>query len=91
MVFAQLTWRESLRDIEACLNSRSNQLYHLGLRGPVHRATLADANEQRDWAHLCRPCSSSPSPSSRLYVHDPLRLTLEETIYALDASIINLG
>jgi hypothetical protein len=47
MAFAQLTWRESLRDIEACLNSRPAQLYHLGLHGPVHRSTLADANEQR--------------------------------------------
>ena len=49
LVFAQLTWRESLRDIEACLNARVGQLYHLGLRGPIHRSTLADALASRDW------------------------------------------
>src|ERR1700743_1824580 len=49
MAFAQLTWRGGVRDIEPCLNSRPAQLSHLGLRGPVHRSTLADANEQRDW------------------------------------------
>jgi hypothetical protein len=49
MVFAQLTWRESLRDIEACLNARGDRLYHLGLRGPVKRSTLADALALRDW------------------------------------------
>ena len=91
MVFAQLTWRESLRDIEACLNSRSNQLYHLGLRGPVHRATLADANEQRDWRIYADLAQVLLRQARRLYVHDPLRLMLDETIYALDASIINLG
>jgi hypothetical protein len=70
LAFAQLTWRESLRDVEACLNSRHRQLYHLGLRGPIHRTTLADANEQRDW---------------RIYAD------LEQAVYALDASIIDLG
>jgi hypothetical protein len=49
MAFAQLTYRESLRDVEACLRSRPNLLYHLGIRGHVARSTLADANEQRDW------------------------------------------
>src|SRR2546427_6696221 len=89
LVFAQLTWRESLRDIEACLNSRSDQLYHLGLRGPVHRTTLADANEQRDWRIYRDLAEVLLRQARRLYANDSLRLMLDETVYALDASIIN--
>jgi hypothetical protein len=91
MSFAQLTWRESLRDIEACLNSRAGQLYHLGLPGPVHRTTLADANEQRDWRIYADLAHGLLGQARRLYANDPLRVNLDETVYALDASVIDLG
>jgi hypothetical protein len=78
MVFAQLTWREGLRDIEACLNSRHAQLYHLGLRGPIHRSTLADANEQRDWRIYADLAQGLLGQARRLYATDPLRIELEE-------------
>lgn len=91
MAFAQLTWREGLRDIEACLNSRSTHSYHLGLRGPVHRSTLADANEQRDWHIYADLAQLLLRQARQLYAGDPLRVMLDETIYALDASIIDLG
>lgn len=91
LAFAQLTWRESLRDIEACLNSRHTQLYHLGLRGPVHRSTLADANEQRDWRIYADLAQGLLRQARALYVDDPLRVELDQAVYALDASIIDLG
>ena len=91
MVFAQLTWRESLRDIEACLNSRHAQLYHLGLRGPIHRSTLADANEQRDWRIYADLAQGLLGQARRLYATDDLRVELEQAVYALDASVIELG
>ncbi len=91
LAFAQLTWRESLRDIEACLNSRHTQLYHLGLRGPVHRATLADANAQRDWRIYADLAQDLLRQARRLYADDPLQVELDEAVYALDASIIDLG
>jgi hypothetical protein len=91
LAFAQLTWRESLRDIEACLNSRHRQLYHLGLRGPVHRTTLADANEQRDWRIYADLAQGLLRQARALYAHDPLRVALDEVVYALDASVIDLG
>jgi hypothetical protein len=91
MVFAQLTWRESLRDIEACLNSRRAQLYHLGLRGPIHRSTLADANEQRDWRIFADLAQILLRRARQLYANDPLQVALDEAVYALDASIIDLG
>ena len=91
MTFAQLTWREGLRDIEACLNTRGTHLYHLGLRGPVHRSTLADANEQRDWRIYADLAQGLLRQARQLYANDPLRVMLEETVYALDASIIDLS
>jgi hypothetical protein len=91
LAFAQLTWRESLRDIEACLNSRQGHLYHLGLRGPVHRTTLADANEQRDWRIYADLGQGLLRQARRLYAHDPLRVDLDEMVYAVDASIIDLS
>ena len=91
LAFAQLTWRESRRDIAACLNSRHRQLYHLGLRGPVHRTTLADANEQRDWRIYADLAQGLLGQASALYAHDPLRVELDEVVSALDASIIDLG
>ncbi len=91
LAFAQLTWRESLRDIEACLNSRHTQLYHLGLRGSVHRTTLADANEQRDWRIYADLAQGLLRHARALYANDPLRIELDQAVYALDASIIDLG
>ena len=91
MVFAQLTWREGLRDIEACLNSRQTQLYHLGLRGPIHRSTLADANEQRDWRIYADLAQGLLRQARRLYATDALRVELDQAVYALDASVIELG
>jgi uncharacterized protein DUF4372/DDE family transposase len=91
MAFAQLTDRESLRDIEASLNSRSGQLYHLGLRGPVRRATLADANEGRNWRIYADLAQGLLRQARQLYRNDPLSLELEEAVYAIDASIIDLG
>jgi hypothetical protein len=91
LAFAQLTWRESLRDVAACLNSRHRQLYHLGLHGPVHRTTLADANEQRDWRIYADLAQGLLRQARTLYAQDPLRLELEQAVYAVDASIIDLG
>jgi len=90
LAFAQLTWRESLRDIEACLNARSDQLYHLGLRGPVKRSTLADALAIRDWRIFADLAQQLIGQARPLYAHEPLALDLDQTIYALDASIIDL-
>ena len=90
LVFAQLTWRESLRDIEACLNARPDQLYHLGLRGPVKRSTLADALAIRDWRIFADLAQRLIAQARPLYAHEPLAVDLEQTIYALDASIIDL-
>jgi hypothetical protein len=90
LVFAQLTWRESLRDIEACLNTRGDQLYHLGLREPVKRSTLADALAIRDWRIFADVAQHLIGQARRLYADEPLALDLDQTIYALDASIIDL-
>ena len=77
--------------MEACLNSRHTQLYHLGLRGPVHRTTLADANETRDWRIYAELAHGLLRQARHLYAADPLRVELEQAVYALDASIIDLG
>lgn len=90
LVFAQLTWRESLRDIEACLNARGDQLYHLGLRSPVRRSTLADALASRDWRIFADVAQQLIAQARRLYAGEPMALDLEQTVYALDASIIDL-
>jgi hypothetical protein len=90
LVFAQLTWREGLRDITACLNARGSQLYHLGLREPVRRSTLADALALRDWRIFADLGQHLISQARPLYAHEPLALDLDQTIYALDASIIDL-
>jgi hypothetical protein len=90
LVFAQLTWRESLRDIAACLNARGSQLYHLGLRGPVRRSTLADALAVRDWRIFAELAQQLIGQARPLYAREPLALDLDQTIYALDASIIDL-
>lgn len=91
LAFAQLTWRESLRDIEACLNSRGPGLYHLGLSGPVRRSTLADANHARDWRIFAALAESLLRQARRLYAGDPLQDELDQAVYAVDATIIDLG
>jgi len=90
MSFAQLTYRESLRDIEACLGAVPDKLYHMGFRGPVARATLADANEKRDWRIYAAFAQGLIMEARRLYVDEPLGVELEQTVYALDASTIDL-
>lgn len=90
MAFAQLTYRESLRDIETCLRAFGNRLYHLGIRGHISRSTLADANERRDYriyADLARALISTARP---LYAGEDFGVDLEQTVYALDCTIIEL-
>jgi hypothetical protein len=91
MAFAQLTYRESLRDIEACLEAVTDKLYHSGIRsGPIARSTLADANERRDWRIFAEFAQVLVAEARRLYSDEPWALELEQTVYALDASIIDL-
>src|SRR3990172_5870146 len=90
MAFAQLTYRESLRDIEACLHAQPTKLYHMGLRGTVSRSALADANESRDWRIYAESAYSLIPTARRLYAQEPLAVDLAETVYALDATTIDL-
>lgn len=90
MAFAQLTYRESLRDIEACLRAHSTKLYHLGIGGPISRSTLADANESRDWRIYAEFAQSLIGTARPLYANDPLEVELANTVYALDATLIEL-
>lgn len=90
MAFAQLTYRESLRDIETCLRSMRGKLYHMGLRGAVARSTLADANENRDWRIFADFAQSLIRIARPLHVGDPLGVELEHALYALDATMIEL-
>ena len=90
LAFAQLTYRESLRDIETCLRAMQPKLYHMGLRGRVARSTLADANETRDW-RLYADFAQTLIPQARtLYGAEPLGVELAETVYAFDATTIDL-
>jgi len=90
MAFAQLTYRESLRDIETCLRAHQAKLYHLGIRGNIAKSTLADANEQRDW-HIYEDFSISLIQIARkLYAGDSFAVELEQTAYALDTTTIDL-
>jgi Domain of unknown function (DUF4372)/Transposase DDE domain len=90
MAFAQLTYRESLRDIEACLRAQPTKLYHMGLRGTVSRSALADANERRDWRIYAEFAQMLIGTARRLYAQDSLSVDLAETVYALDATTIDL-
>jgi hypothetical protein len=90
MAFAQLTYRESLRDIEACLSAVPERLYHMGIRSTVARSTLADANEGRDWRIYADFAQVLISQARRLYVGEPFGVDLEETVYAFDSTTINL-
>src|SRR4051812_593887 len=90
MAFAQLTYRESLRDIEACLSAQAHKLYHIGFRQPVHRSTLADANELRDWRIYADFAHRLIAQARRLYADDSLGADLKEAVYALDSITIDL-
>ena len=90
MAFAQFTYRESLRDIEACLKAQSNKLYHMGIRSSVARSTLAEANEKRDWRIYADFAQSLIQIARRLYANEDLGLELDNTVYALDATTIDL-
>jgi hypothetical protein len=90
MAFAQLSYRESLRDIEACLRAQSTKLYHMGLQGTVSRSALADANESRDWRIYAEFAHALIRTARRLYAQDSLSVDLAETVYALDATTIDL-
>jgi len=90
MAFAQLTFRESLRSTEFCLLAQHSKLYHMGIRGGIARSTLADANEQRDWRIYADFAQSLIQIARPLYAGDDLGLDLDNTIYALDATTIDL-
>jgi hypothetical protein len=90
MAFAQLTYRESLRDIEACLRSMSGKLYHVGFRGQVARSTLADANETHDWRIYADFAQVLIGIARPLYAHDPIGVDLAQSLYALDSTTIDL-
>ena len=90
MAFAQLTYRESLRDIEVCLRAQSSKLYHLGIRSAVARNTLANANAVRDWRVYADFAQSLIGIARRLYAQEPFGIELQETVYALDATTIDL-
>jgi Domain of unknown function (DUF4372)/Transposase DDE domain len=90
MAFAQLTWRESLRDIEASLSASASKLYAMGFRSAVRRSTLADANESRDWRIWSDLAALLIRRARKLYANDSLGIDLDKTVYALDSSTIDL-
>ena len=90
MAFAQLTYRESLRDIEACLRLGQPKLYHMGFRGKVSRNTLADANQVRDWRIYADFAQILIGNARQLYADDPFGVELDQTVYALDSTTIDL-
>ena len=90
MAFAQLTYRDSLRDIEACLRSMQGKLYHMGFRGKVACSTLADANESRDWRIYADFAQVLIGIARPLHAHDPMGVDLEHSLYALDSTTIDL-
>jgi len=91
MVFAQLTYRESLRDIEACLRAQSNKLYHMGIRSKVARNTLANANKKRDWRIYADFAQLLISEAQELYRNENFGIELTESVYALDSTTIDLS
>lgn len=90
MFFAQITYRESLADIEVCLRSRQDQLYRMGFRAPVAHSTLADANRARDWRIYADLAQLLIARARRLYAREPLGVELTQTVYALDSTTIDL-
>src|SRR3974377_1758558 len=91
MAFAQLTFRESLRDIEVCLRAHEAKLYHLGIRGHVARSNLSDANEKRDWRIYRDFANALIVEARRLYANDAFGVDLENTVYVLDTTTIDLS
>ena len=90
MAFAQLTYRESLRDIEVCLRSLQNKLYHMGIRGKVSRSILSDTNEIRDWHIYADFALVLIHIARNLYINDDFGIELDNTVYALDSTTIDL-
>src|SRR5450631_150453 len=90
LAFAQLTYRESLRDIEACLRAHREKLYHMGIRSRISRSTLADANEVRDWRIYADFAQRLIGMARKLYAADSFGVDLKETVYALDTTTIDL-
>jgi hypothetical protein len=90
MAFAQLTWRESLRDIEACLAANQTKLFHMGMKAPPARSTLADALERRDWRIYHALAQRLIARAKALYAQDPSVLELDASVYALDSTTIDL-
>jgi hypothetical protein len=90
MAFGRLTFRESLRDVETCLRSRQDQLYHLGFRGEISHSTLADANRERDWRIYHDPAQHLIRRARSVYHNDPIAAEINETVYALDSTTIDL-
>ena len=90
MAFAQVTYRESLRDIETRLRSISGKLYHMGFRSTIARSTLADANESRDWRIYADFAQTRIAMGRPLYAHDPIGVELNQSLYALDSTTIDL-
>ena len=90
MAFAQITYRESLRDIETCLSAQGNKLYHMGFREPIRRSTLADANERRDWRIYAALAQRLIARARTLYARESFGVELDHTVYALDATSIVL-
>ncbi len=90
MAFAQLTWRESLRDVEVSLSANSTKLYAMGLRSAVKRSTLADTNESRDWRIWSDRAAVLIRRARKLYASDSLGVELDNTVYALDSSTVDL-
>ena len=90
LALAQLTHRESLRDIKACLRSRREKLYHLGIRGRISRSTLAEANEKRDWRMYADFCQIMISQARSLYADEDFGVELKQTAYVLDSTTIDL-
>jgi hypothetical protein len=90
LAFAQLTWRESLRDSETCLASFGPKLYHAGIRQPTARSTLADANENRDWRIFADFAHVLIQQATSLYADEPFRFELQAAVYALDSTTIDL-
>lgn len=90
MAFAQLTYRESLRDIETCLTAQASKLYHMGFRDPVRRSTLADANEMRNWRIYAELAQRLIAQARKLYADDDIGIDLSNSVYALDSTTIDL-
>ena len=90
LAFAQLTFRESLRDIETCLRAFQSKLYHAGFRGKISRSTLADANRAHDWRIYADFAQLLINRARTMYMNDPIGSELEQTVYALDSTTIDL-